>query len=105
MKCYPIGVHPVQLQNQAADSQLSKLPFDLETVRPYKRIISVDRIDYSKGLLEKIGSLQSLLEDQPEFKHQFQQLQIACPCRLSAVQELNTQHGTADWQPFDCSYD
>ena len=118
VKCYPIGVHPVQLQNQAADSQLSKLPFDLETVRPYKRIISVDRIDYSKGLLEKIGSLQSLLEDQPEFKHQFQQLQIACPCRLdvktyknlyeqfqSAVQELNTQHGTADWQPFDCSYE
>ena len=118
VKCYPIGVHPVQLQNQAADSQLSKLPFDLETVHPYKRIISVDRIDYSKGLLEKIGSLQSLLEDQPEFKHQFQQLQIACPCRLdvktyknlyeqfqSAVQELNTQHGTADWQPFDCSYE
>src|SRR5690606_31867614 len=21
------------------------------------------------------------------------------------VQELNTQHGTADWQPFDCSYE
>ena len=23
----------------------------------------------------------------------------------SAVQELNTQQGTADWVPFDCSYD
>ncbi|TSH78080.1 trehalose-6-phosphate synthase [Acinetobacter sp. RF15A] len=117
VKCYPIGVHPVQIQKQAAASQQTELPFHLTETQSYKTIISVDRIDYSKGLLEKIGALQSLLEDQPEFKGQFQQLQIACPCRLdvktyqnlyqqfqSAVEQLNQQHGSADWLPFECSF-
>ena len=118
VKAYPIGVHPAQIQKQAAESQVTDLPFDLDKAHAHKTIITVDRIDYSKGLLEKIHAFQELLDEQPEFKNQFQQLQIACPCRLdvnsykklyeqfqAAVQNLNHQHGNANWLPFDCSYD
>lgn len=118
VKCYPIGVHPAHIQQQASDSQPTALPFDLDKAHAYKTIISVDRIDYSKGLLEKIHAMQGLLDEQPEFKHQFQQLQIACPCRLdvnaykklyeqfqAAVQTFNHRHGHDNWIPFDCSYD
>ena len=58
VKAYPIGVHPAQIQKQAAESQVTDLPFDLDKKHAHKTIISVDRIDYSKGLLEKIHAFQ-----------------------------------------------
>lgn len=118
VKCYPIGVHPEHIQQQAEQTDPIQLPFAHQLKQDSLKIISVDRIDYSKGLVQKIQAIQSFLQSSPEFEAKFQQLQIACPCRLDVktyqqlyqefkqhVQCLNDEYAFSDWQPFVCSYE
>ena len=113
IKHYPIGVQPQVLQQQAALTRSTAL--DLPNYANQKTIISVDRIDYSKGLLEKFAALSQLLQHEPDYKRRFWQLQIACPCRLDVasyaqlyqhfqqqIQQFNTDFSEADWQPVHC---
>ena len=119
IKSYPIGVNPSAIQ------KITRRNVDItEVFNPTieldssKTIIGVDRIDYSKGLLERFISLAHFLVNYPEYKKQIKHLQIACPCRLevSAYQRLyerfkikidliNQEFAQDDWQPIECIYD
>lgn len=82
---YPIGVNVEKIQQQVAN--LSKQPSlhlqSKKTLNPVaQQIIAVDRIDYSKGLLEKFAAYRKFLQHYPIFQNQLDFLQIACPSRL-----------------------
>jgi len=75
--------------------------------------IGVDRIDYSKGLEDRMRAFDRLFETTPELKWQLSLLQIALPsraeiptydklrARLAAlVSEVNGRHGEVDWMPI-----
>jgi trehalose 6-phosphate synthase len=75
--------------------------------------IGVDRIDYSKGLENRIRAFDRLFHTAPDFKRQVSFLQIALPsrgdiptydnlrARLAAlVSETNGRHGEVDWTPI-----
>jgi alpha,alpha-trehalose-phosphate synthase [UDP-forming] len=75
--------------------------------------VGVDRMDYSKGLPEKLRALEFLWERYPEFRERFTFIQVAVPSRgdieayddLSQkvdrqVWEINERFGTADWRPI-----
>ncbi len=118
INCYPIGVHPTALQKRAAESIDVALPFaDLNNPN-IQNIISVDRIDYSKGLLEKITAFDAFYKQYPDMKNQVRQLQIACPCRLDVdtyqslydtfkakVNQLNQKYEASDNPVFNCSFE
>jgi trehalose 6-phosphate synthase/phosphatase len=55
--------------------------------------LGIDRMDYTKGLLQKFRAVDLLLERRPELRGRFQLLQIACPTRerLPAYAEHATQ--------------
>jgi trehalose-6-phosphate synthase len=74
--------------------------------------LGVDRIDYSKGLEEKLKTLDILFDSYPEFRERFTFVQIAVPSRTGidtydwlneklerAVWAVNDRYGSADWQP------
>jgi alpha,alpha-trehalose-phosphate synthase [UDP-forming] len=74
--------------------------------------VGVDRMDYSKGLPEKLKALELLWDRYPEFRERFTFIQIAVPSRgdieayddLSEkvdrqVWEINERFGTPDWRP------
>jgi alpha,alpha-trehalose-phosphate synthase [UDP-forming] len=74
--------------------------------------LGVDRIDYSKGLEEKLKTLDLLFESSAEFRERFTYVQVAVPSRTGidtydslnhrveqAVWTINDKYGTADWQP------
>ena len=119
IKCYPIGVNPDHIQKvarQYADD--SQSVFDFDALGKQQTIIGVDRIDYSKGLLERFNAYSDFLATYPEYHRQVTDLQIACPCRLDIVayQELfkrlkekvktiNAQFAQDDWLPIECSHD
>ncbi|MBI4365864.1 MAG: trehalose-6-phosphate synthase [Deltaproteobacteria bacterium] len=76
-------------------------------------IIGVDRLDYSKGLLQRAKAFDSLLTRYPGFKRHLSLLQIAVPsrstidiyrhlqCELAGlVGEINGKHGEIDWTPI-----
>jgi trehalose 6-phosphate synthase/phosphatase len=74
--------------------------------------IGVDRMDYSKGLPEKLKSLDLLWERYPEYRGRFTFVQVAVPSRTDIeaydeltqkvdrlVWEINDRYGTPGWQP------
>ena len=75
--------------------------------------IGVDRIDYSKGLENRMRAFDRLFQTRPDLKRQVSFLQIALPsrgdiptydklrARLAAlVSEINGRHGEVDWSPI-----
>lgn len=79
--------------------------------------VGVDRLDPTKGLLERIRAFERLLEQRPDLRGRARLLQLAVPSRQNApayqllrtqveacVQALNARFGTADWQPVEYAY-
>ena len=75
-------------------------------------LVGVDRVDYTKGIPERLRALDRLLTTQPELKGTFHFLQVGAPSRthLNAYRDLteevqdladriNWEHGTDRWQP------
>ncbi|HUE77484.1 MAG TPA: trehalose-6-phosphate synthase [Longimicrobiales bacterium] len=75
--------------------------------------IGVDRMDYSKGLPEKLKALDFLWERYPEYRGRFTFVQVGVPSRTDIeaydeltqkveglVREINGRYGTGDWQPI-----
>ncbi len=108
IKDYPIGVNVARIQQQVSglSSPLSVAKnVQKDTIKPTtQQIIAVDRIDYSKGLLERFSAYRTFLQQNPQYQNQLKFLQIACPSRLDlpvyqqlynevrqAVNEVNEQ--------------
>ena len=75
--------------------------------------LGVDRLDYTKGLLERFKALEFFFDTHPTYKNNFTFLQIASPSRESVpkykqfnadvtkeVERINTKLKTKNWQPI-----
>ncbi|HVE78397.1 MAG TPA: trehalose-6-phosphate synthase [Gemmatimonadaceae bacterium] len=75
--------------------------------------VSVDRIDYTKGIPERLEALGRLWEQAPELRGCFSLLQVATPSRsevpaykalehdvVAKVQAINERYGTDTWTPI-----
>ncbi|OVZ58472.1 alpha,alpha-trehalose-phosphate synthase (UDP-forming) [Pigmentiphaga sp. NML080357] len=79
---YPIGILPDDIQNKSKARSRSKLVATLKQgLQERKLIVSVDRLDYSKGLVERFNAFERLLESYPAHCGQVSFLQIAPPSR------------------------
>jgi len=78
-----------------------------------KLVLGVDRLDYSKGLANRLRAFDRMLELEPSLKRDVSLLQIAVPSRgnikayrelkaelAALVGEINGRHGEADWTPI-----
>jgi len=75
--------------------------------------IGVDRLDYSKGLINRIRAFDTMWSDQPALLRTASLLQIATPSRgaieaygnlqnevAKLVSDVNGRHGEIDWTPI-----
>lgn len=75
-------------------------------------LLSLDRIDYTKGLLEKLMALDRFMEKYPQYKKKFIFLQMGQLSRVhihqykllndqlnALVEEINWKHSTENWSP------
>ena len=117
IQCYPIGINPKQIQ-QVAEQEKSNHYFDFAKMRQQKTIISVDRIDYSKGLIERFNAFEAFLNNHPEYQKHLTDLQIACPCRMdiaayqnlfaalkAKVELINDRFSQDGWLPINCIHE
>lgn len=78
-------------------------------------MLSVDRLDYTKGLLERVEAIHELFTRLPQCRGIVTFLQIAVPTRTgiadyqeyrarfeTAVRRLNEEFGNDEWQPLIC---
>jgi trehalose 6-phosphate synthase len=79
---YRIGVFPDEIAEQAAGYESRQHVLDLkQSLEGRKLIMSVDRLDYSKGLVERFQAFEQLLEGAPEWRGKVTLVQIAPPTR------------------------
>ena len=75
-------------------------------------LVGVDRVDYTKGIPERLRAVGHLLKTRPELKGRFHFVQLGAPSRTSIAayrdltdevnalaESINREHGTADWRP------
>ncbi len=75
--------------------------------------VSVERIDYTKGIVERIMAIDRFLEKYPQYKNKFVFIQLAAPSRthikryhelISEIDELvektNWKYSDGDWKPI-----
>ena len=113
---YPISTDTqrvVEFAQEAADArQTQRLR---ESLRGRDMLIGVDRLDYSKGLLQRFRAFGTLLENYPANRGRVVLMQIAPPSRqdvpeyLQLRQQLESEAGHVngayaefDWNPVRC---
>ncbi len=111
---FPIGIDVNEFAkratNAASRGEVSRLRSSLQGA---KLVLGVDRLDYSKGLANRIRAFDRMLENEPRLKGSVSLLQVAVPSRgnikayrelknelATLVSEVNGRHGEVDWTPI-----
>jgi trehalose 6-phosphate synthase len=111
---FPIGIDVERFTREAAKAvthpDVTRLSRSLSGAR---LAIGVDRLDYSKGLINRIKAFDRMWAMRPELTRAVSLLQIATPSRGSIeaygklqaevarlVSDVNGRHGEVDWSPI-----
>jgi trehalose 6-phosphate synthase len=111
---FPIGIDAEKFAMQAAKAvshpDVSRLR---RSLNGEKLAIGVDRLDYSKGLVNRINAFDRMWTLQPTLARTVSLLQIATPSRgaieaygnlqnelAKLVSDVNGRHGEVDWTPI-----
>jgi len=113
---YPISIEwpPVPLAAQAPVPECRTAVRAALGLGPDVRLgIGVDRLDYTKGILERFAAVERLLEIEPRWIERFTFIQIAAPSRSSieeyqsldakvraAATRINARFGSPGYQPI-----
>lgn len=115
---YPIGIDYTKFRQQldAKDTKEAQKQLE-ESYGQLKLILSVDRLDYSKGIPERLEAFRLLLEKYPKYRGQVKLLMIAVPSRTGVeayqnlrdeiektVSRINGTYGTVDWAPISYQF-
>lgn len=114
-KVLPIGIKPENFQTEESSE---KFLWNGKNVKwTGTNIIGVDRLDYSKGLLQKIEVFGDFLELNPEWRGKVTLRQLLIPTRediktyaqykkevLGLAEYVNNNYATENWKPIDLFY-
>jgi trehalose 6-phosphate synthase len=116
VRAFPISVDFEEISQKAASSETEAMATALRRHYriPENRILGlgVDRLDYTKGIVERMHALDKLFERYPEYLGRLVFLQIGVPSRThlpeyqalnreveSQVEALNAKYAYRNWQP------
>ena len=110
---FPMGIDYERYSEAAEDPTVKKR---LATIRKEvgnrKIIISIDRLDYTKGILQRLEAFDQFLTQNPEYKEKVTLILVAVPSRTGVedyaelrrqleglVGRINGEHGSLGWVP------
>jgi trehalose 6-phosphate synthase/phosphatase len=110
----PIGVDAQSFATIADQRDVQNDAIEIRRkLRCERLVLSVDRLDYTKGILERIEAIRALFARVPQCRGIVTFMQVAVPTRTdvpeypqyrakveAAVDELNGEFGHGDWKPF-----
>jgi trehalose 6-phosphate synthase len=115
---YPIGIDAEMFQRWAVSPKADKQARTLKRFIGDRRLIlGVDRLDYTKGIMERLRTFERMLDRFPSWKRRVSMIQISAPSRTRIpeyinqkrdvdrlVGEINGRQGEADWTPISYLY-
>jgi trehalose 6-phosphate synthase len=110
----PIGIDVAEMAELASSTEARTHAERMRAaLRRRAMIMGVDRLDYSKGIPERLHAFETLLRDHPEHRSQVTFLQISAPSREDVpeyvnlrleVEQLaggiNGRYAEPDWMPL-----
>ncbi|MFA7676589.1 MAG: trehalose-6-phosphate synthase [Candidatus Omnitrophota bacterium] len=113
---YPISVDFEGINSVSGEPQVEALALSLKEefgLQGKKIIIGLDRIDYTKGIIERIKAVDKLLDMHPELKEKIVFIQMGEISRIhlsqykylnesvnTLVEEVNFKHSRKHWKPI-----
>jgi trehalose 6-phosphate synthase len=113
-KDFPIGIDAEDFANMAISTEAVRASQRLSrSLLGRKLIIGVDRLDYSKGIIERLRAYETLLQNFPKQRGQVTFVQVSAPSREEVPEYLdmrgqveamsghiNGRFGEFDWVPL-----
>lgn len=116
VRAFPISVDFSSISDLSASSDFTSTR---EKIKKQQEVefdvlgVGVDRIDYTKGILEKFRAIDRFLEKYPEYQQKFVYLEVGTPSRIhihtyydymvkveELVEEINWKYSTKHWKPL-----
>jgi len=118
VEAFPMGIDFEKFSNLTAFNDVQR---EVEYFRAGKEdmkvILSIDRLDYSKGILERLKALELLLQTHPEYINKIELYMIVVPSRDTVPQyrdlkeqidqfvgNLNARYRSINWIPVNYFY-
>ena len=111
-----VGAFPLGIDFELFESMAKKSP-SRDQMKKEKVILGVDRLDYTKGIPERLLAFERLLEIYPEHREKVTLLQLAVPSRSKVIEykelkrhidelvgRINGRFATANWTPIQYLY-
>ena len=110
---HPVGINVDHIDRLLTESHIqNRIDQMLDEFNGRTAVLSVERLDYVKGPLEKLRAYEQLLEDHPEYREEVILMTIHTPPSKGmeaydeireqlegAVGRINGKFGTLDWTP------
>ncbi len=115
---FPMGIDFEKLASAIADPDTAREAQQLRSaLTGVKLILSVDRLDYTKGILNRLEGYELFLETNPEYHGKVALLMVVVPSRIGVVQyelmkrqieelvgKINGRFGRVSWTPVVYQY-
>ena len=115
---FPIGIDFEDFATRAATDEVSTRVENLQNdIGPYKMLLGVDRLDYTKGLIHRLEAYELALESHPDLREDVVFFQLVVPSRENVpeyqalkrefdrvVGRINGRFSTSGWQPIHYLY-
>jgi alpha,alpha-trehalose-phosphate synthase [UDP-forming]/trehalose-phosphatase len=111
---FPLGIIPADFQDGATSDDIAAL---LRSIQPARLVLGVDRLDYTKGIPERLVAFGRFLELYPEWQRKACLVQVSVPSRgdipeyveqrsrvENIVGRVNGEMGEAAWVPIRYLY-
>lgn len=115
---FPMGIDYDKYQDSVLNGKTQRNENKLQQLMGDKKLmLSIDRLDYSKGIPQRLEAYELFLRTYPEFKEKVIFLQLVVPSRDNVkhyatlreeinrlVSDINAKYGTITWQPIHYFY-
>jgi trehalose 6-phosphate synthase/phosphatase len=111
---FPIGMDSKEFIRQASSKEVSEGAWYLHEHLPNQKIVlSLDRLDYTKGIVYRLEAIRTFLKQYPEMHKKFTFIQVVVPSRTGIpeyqalkvevdrlVGEINSEFTQTGWVPI-----
>ena len=115
---YPMGIDYSRFAQAAVDLTASEAKAELDQLTgQYKIVLSIDRLDYTKGIVHRLAGYELFLERNPQWRKRIVLVLVVVPSRVGVNQyrqmkrridelvgKINGRYGEVGWAPINYQY-